>query len=291
MILFHSHHAVDSSQTVQFLNGARQRGIDTSQMFVAESHGSIVYALLPIVSPGRTVLLLAPSAVPSAPAAAQTIEQVCRRFAAMDIQLAQVLIEPKCHAARQVFRDQGFDELAELLYLVGPVPRNPPPPQLPPEFTLTSYSPQTHAGFAAAILQSYRQSLDCPALNGVRDIEDIIQGHKATGQFDPKMWWLLKEKDQPRGVLLMSPIPHTDVIELVYLGLMPEARGRGLAGHMMDLAMHLAKQAARPRISLAVDSINNPALKLYYRAGLQRTMSKIAMVRNLARPGNAAQAG
>ena len=38
------------------------------------------------------------------------------------------------------------------------------------------------------------------------------------------------------------------------------------------------------RLSLAVDSNNAPALKLYYRHGLQRVASKLAMMRVLEAP-------
>src|SRR3712207_8951894 len=39
----------------------------------------------------------------------------------------------------------------------------------------------------------FRSSLDCPALNGVRDMEDVLAGHKASGEFDPALWFLLSE--------------------------------------------------------------------------------------------------
>ena len=56
-----------------------------------------------------------------------------------------------------------------------------------------------HALFAETILQTYRDSLDCPGLNGVRQIEDIIAGHKASGEFDPALWFLLCEQPAQRS--------------------------------------------------------------------------------------------
>src|SRR6185369_11999011 len=121
-----------------------------------------------------------------------------------------------------------------------------------------SYSPQNHAAFAAAILRSYEGSLDCPALNGKRSIEDVIEGHKSTGIFDPALWHLATEHGEPRGVLILSPALHTESMELVYLGLSPEARHRGLADAFMRLAVKSTAQNQRKELSLAVDSRNAP---------------------------------
>src|SRR5690606_32125084 len=59
--------------------------------------------------------------------------------------------------------------------------------------------------FARAILASYEDTLDCPKLLGLRDIDDVITGHKATGRFEPSMWTvLLDADDQPAAVMLLN---------------------------------------------------------------------------------------
>jgi hypothetical protein len=152
---------------------------------------------------------------------------------------------------------------------------------LPQELHWETYSPQTHGLFAAAIQGSYRQSLDCPGLTGMRDITDVIDGHKTTGEFDPRLWRVLCRDGQPMGVLLLSRIVGTDALELVYLGLVPEARGHGWGDLMMQEAMSSVMRENRRRLSLAVDKINTPALKLYGRFGLSPLTSKLAMIRDL----------
>jgi ribosomal protein S18 acetylase RimI-like enzyme len=145
----------------------------------------------------------------------------------------------------------------------------------------TAYSAETHALFGRIILDSYQNSLDCPALNGRRDIDDIIAGHQASGNFDPKLWFLLREGDTPLGVLLLSESLRSDSIELVYLGLTPAARGRKLGELMMRQAYATVSARNQPRLCLAVDSKNTPALKLYYRHGMHRIASKLALLRDL----------
>ena len=112
-------------------------------------------------------------------------------------------------------------------------------------------------------------------------MEDVIAGHKASGDFDPALWTLLLENGEPRGVLLLSPMRSADTLELVYLGLVPAARGRGLADLMVRQALSETARYGLTRLSLAVDEGNIPALRLYYRHGLKRVTSKLAMMRLL----------
>jgi len=70
-------------------------------------------------------------------------------------------------------------------------------------------------------------------------------------------------------------------MELVYLGLAPEARGRGVGSTMLRQAMQLILADQKRRFSLAVDSRNEPALRLYYRFGMQHVATRWAMIRDL----------
>lgn len=269
-----------------FLSFANQRQIDLNQMWIALLDDRIAWAVLPIVNPGRTMLLLAPSRIPQAtpvPLIRQLTEQVCGHWSRRDVHLAQFLLDPDDRAMRELYAGCGFDMLAELLYLQRTV-RRAPAVRLPEGFALHPYAPEIHAEFGEAITGSYENSLDCPALNGRRNIDDVLDGHKATGQFEPDLWHLLTESGEPRGVLILSPTVNGDSVELVYLGLVPQARGRGLGDALMHLAMRCVQETGRSELALAVDGQNQPALKLYYRHGLQRIGSRLALLRDLRLP-------
>jgi mycothiol synthase len=274
------------AQVTDFMQFAQLRGIDVSSLWVSERGGRILWAALPVINPGRSMLLFTPTSIfgpPIMAAAAQLLERLSDHFAHRDVHLAQVLVDPSEPAALKFFAEKGFARIAELIYLQGAPPRNAARAELPPELHWETYSPANHALLARAIVDTYRNSLDCPGLNGLRDIEDVITGHKATGDFDPQQWQILCQGDQPRGVLLLSRIPHSDAMELVYLGLSPEARGKGWGDLMMREAMYRVAADGRKKLTLAVDSINAPALKLYYRHGVGRLTSKVAMIRDLRR--------
>jgi len=271
------------AQVGEFLQFAARRQINVAETWVAQIAGRLTWAALPVVSPGRTLLLFAAplQTPPAIIAASEVVARVCQLYGRAHVDLAQILLDPTDAIARKFYGAHGFTEMAELIYLNGNFPRAANPPQLRPGIRWLSYSAGSHKLFADTILRTYVQSLDCPSLNGMRNIEDVIIGHKSTGEFHPELWHLLCVGDRPQGVLLLSIVPNTDALELVYLGLVPDARGKGLGEILMQMAFGEVTRTGRVRITLAADSKNTPALKLYYRHGLTRIASKIAIMRDL----------
>jgi len=274
----------EESQALELMKHTAQRGINLGDIWISERDGSVFWAALPVVSPGRTVLYFGTSALllgRDPTAMHQGIEAVSAHYATINVELAQVLLDPRDAPTIAVYEQHRFRWMAELLYLQRSVRKTPMPAPLPGEFKLVGYSPETHSGFAAAILASYEKSLDCPALNGMRGIEDVILGHKSAGTFDPNDWFLLLHGNLPVAVLLLAVTHQRDGMELVYLGLSPAVRGYGLGNYLMQVAEARVCAKKLDKLSLAVDATNEPALKLYYRHGMKQVTSKVAMMRTL----------
>jgi ribosomal protein S18 acetylase RimI-like enzyme len=72
-----------------------------------------------------------------------------------------------------------------------------------------------------------------------------------------------------------------DVVEIVYMGLIPSARGRGLGSQLVRIAKGIARDHNCARIILAVDQENRPAVSIYHRAGLQFVLSETVWVKSL----------
>jgi len=283
LILGTASELASDEQVVDFLRFAMYRGIDVSDTWLAERRGCIVWAILPVMSPGRTMVLFSPPHV--APtlqdtAAPELIANVLAESRFHGVHLAQALIDPADVSVIALYERSGFERLAELRYLSREL-RRVDQPQLPSAWHFQSYSPQTHAQFAETITATYQQSLDCPGLNGRREVEDILAGHKAVGTFDPKLWFVLSEGENIVGVVLLNRSPHTEAIELVYLGLIPAARGHKTGDLLMRHALWSASRANGRQLTLAVDSRNTPALKLYHRHGMTENCSRIALLRDL----------
>jgi mycothiol synthase len=269
---------------VDFLRFSIYRGINLADTWIAaDTAGKLVWAVLPVISPGRTMLLFTPTTVPSDykdTLICPLVERALEHHRNLNVDLAQVLLDGEDAGAVRLFEACSFETLAELVYLDREV-RHATRPELPPGFSWISYSAAAHDEFARAITATYEGSLDCPRLNGRRKVDDVIEGHKAAGEFDPALWFVLRGPTGPAGVLLLNRSTRTDSLELVYLGLAAPFRGRRLGDVLMQHALASATLIGSRRLSLAVDSQNAPALRLYKRHGLTRLCSRVALIRDL----------
>jgi ribosomal protein S18 acetylase RimI-like enzyme len=86
--------------------------------------------------------------------------------------------------------------------------------------------------------------------------------------------------------VLLNPVPDLRSVELVYIGLGPDLRARGLGDRLLRDALGLAaarrKRDCADAITCAVDRRNQPALRLYKRHGFREISGRIAFVRPLA---------
>ena len=278
---------VSEEQVREFVDLAKSGSPEAGGVWVGVRDEQLVTAAVPVVNPGRTMLLLVPARSSDelfVDLTRMAIEAACQHAASAGVVLAQALVEPRDPKLIGLFKSCSFQRLSELIYLQSSIGRHMALPDLPPGHHWVQYSTASHARFAQTILRAYENSLDCPGLNGLRDIEDIIAGHRATGEFDPSRWVLLCHGEAPVGVLLLSAVPRGEALEVVYLGLVPEARGRGLGSLLMRQAAAVAS-AAQLRLTLAVDADNLPALKLYWHHGMQSICRKLALLRDLRSAG------
>ena len=273
-----------------FLEYARALSFDLSRQWFCESNGRPIAACTCVESPGRTAMLLLPSrpAAGSDPLARhQLIEHVIAEESKRDIRLLQALIELEDDQVRLSLERTGFREIAVLLYLELNLPNSPlanisTPVALQDKSTnWTHYDDDSHGDFADLIEATYEGGLDCPGLSELRDIDDVISGHKAAGRFDPTRWLLLERGGAAVACVLLSESPLRPMLELVYMGVRPEARGKGIGRCVLGKALDLAQSQAYQGITLAVDSRNSPARSLYETAGFKATHRRRAMIRPL----------
>ena len=77
------------------------------------------------------------------------------------------------------------------------------------------------------------------------DIDDVIAGYRATGVFRAENWLIVQHDGQDVGVLILADHPQARHWELVYMGLVPEARGCGWGREITQHAQTLAERAQR----------------------------------------------
>jgi mycothiol synthase len=267
--------------------GIAAAGLRFPELLGAYRRGRLVGAVFSQVQPGRTAAFWPPQVVASeaATTAAKLLETACDRLARQEVCMAQALLETDTSPDVATLLKGGFERLAKLFYLVSPeneFPNHPPPGPL----DFAQYGPSNHERLARVVEATYRETLDCPRLNGVRDIEDVLSGYRATGVFDPHRWLIVRHDDREVGCLLLADHPKDGSYELVYMGLVDSARGRGWGMLIARQAQWRTRQAGRTRLVLAVDAANQPALKIYSAVGFRawdRRSAYVKVFRPLAR--------
>jgi GNAT superfamily N-acetyltransferase len=93
-------------------------------------------------------------------------------------------------------------------------------------------------------------------------------------------WYRLFPAEEPGWGFIAVDVPE------LAMGVVPEARGRGLGGSLLDALLALAREQRHRALSLAVDR-QNPARRLYERKGFRDagisdpTDSDVTMVADL----------
>jgi mycothiol synthase len=255
-------------------------GAPRQSLWVARRDGPLVAAMRVQVQPGRTAIVSPPRCAEGEPAEAsrQLLAAVLQRLSADGVQLAQSLLESDSGPDATLLAQHQFRHVCELQYLVsvrGAFPRNEPRCSL----TFVGYTSDVHARLAEIVRRTYVGSLDCPAIEGVRHIDDVLAGYQASGVWDPARWLLVRHGERDVGCLLLTDDPPNDQWELIYLGIVPEQRGHGWGLAAVRHAQWLTGVASRQRLVVAVDAANGPALAAYAAAGFLTWDQRSAFVR------------
>ena len=181
--------------------------------------------------------------------------------------IAQALLHPADSPGVAPLLRRGFRFVTRLNYLEHALARVPA--HTSQRLSYSSYSAANRDMFHTILLRSYEGSRDCPELNGVRSIDEIIAGHMAQGNFRPERWWLACQGEEPIGVALATEVADLDAWDLSYLGVVPEARRRGFGREVALHVLQMAIESGIARITLAVDERNEPARQLYGAIGFE----------------------
>ena len=276
----------DRANAQRFMHYAKTNGIQLDAMWGrVDREDRIVQTVLAVPNPGRTAMVFAshPGSPQEVQALGKLIDHAAGRLATREVHLAQLLLEPDESLERQAALAGGFSELATLTYLQRPVSKRtlPASPQWSDGAATEAFAEHLYDDFLLAVMATYEDTLDCPKLFGLREPQDILAGHRATGKFDPSLWTLLRVDGKPVGVVLLNPFPEQRTIELVYLGLAPVVRGRGLGRQLLRHALRLLHGRRERIVTLAVDEQNAPALRIYRAEGFRDELRRVALIRSL----------
>ena len=247
--------------------------------------GNIAATVLVTPSAGRTAMVFAsrPPADNRIADMGQLIRTAVDGLRDQPITLAQALLDPGARDEHRIFEAGGFNRLAQLDYLERPIPRfkTITSPTLDEDVTIEAWNPEERKKMISLLESTYKDTLDCPGLTGMRSTNDILEGHIASGVFTPKWWHVLHVDGKPEGVALFNRSSDGNTIELVYLGISREIRGRGLGKILLTHGLSALDGESGRAIVLAVDRENSPAIHLYRRLGFRVSVKRVAYVRQV----------
>jgi mycothiol synthase len=257
-------------QVIHALHLIDEGTIDPGGIWVARQGDVLVGVQIAVPLGGASFLFWLPETQGKAKAAVedklvQAALAWCRQQGG---KLAHAILHPADAGRAAALVRNRFVHSTQLLYL-GHELKLPAKPA-----SMAGFEPFSAANadcFSATLARSYEGTLDCPELNGVRTIDEILTGYRAAGPFDPARWWLVRLGDEPAGVVILTELPEGPSWDLSYLGIVPEHRRQGLARAATYRVLHAALAAGIAEVILAVDVRNAPALRLYQSMGFAQS--------------------
>jgi ribosomal protein S18 acetylase RimI-like enzyme len=259
-----------------------------SEVLAARRKDVLVGALWVQQHPGRTASVCPPQLVDGEPEPTATalLNAAAARLMTRGVVLLQTLLETDTGSDFGRLQSADFRHVCDLLYLVSLVKSFPTaPPAAEFEF-LPVRSGDDERRLAGLLEQTYQETLDCPQLNGVRSTADTLAGYRAGGAHAPERWLICRRDGRDVGCLLLGDHPAGNQWELVYMGLVPDARGRGWGASLTRQAQWLCRRAGRARLVLAVDASNGPAINAYAEAGFLAWDRRSVLLRVLTSGGD-----
>ncbi len=272
-------------QIEALLRYSQKHGFSLENCLLGREGGRAVSACLLVDSPGRTSSVFLPVWGGDPCVAAATAQLLCRAVEGArlrDIQFLQGMVTPEALYESEIYSAAGFVELTTLLYLENDLSEPLPASESTQVVSWKTYGPDSHALFAQVVQGTYVGSLDCGALNGQRHIEDALASHRGTSDFDPRLWLVGTVGRSPVGVVLLTHQVERWSLDVAYMGLLPEFRGRGYGSTLLRRAFDIAREQAVMTITLTVDIRNEPARRLYSRFGFREVSRRHAWIRFLS---------
>jgi ribosomal protein S18 acetylase RimI-like enzyme len=249
-----------------------ERELDPAGVLVARGDGGLVGSLVCTAVPGASGLVWPPQVTdhPDRAGVEDALVQTATCWLeGQGARLMQALLGGRDVPLAAPLERNGFRHITRLWYLRHDLELSADLLRTDERLTYATYAAGDRELFERTLLRTYEQTLDCPEVNGVRTVEEIIAGHRSQGLHDPGRWWLAFDGGRPVGVLLATELPETDGWDLSYLGVVPEARRRGVGRQLTRKAIVEARDAEVGQLLLSVDVRNRPAWELYKALGFE----------------------
>jgi mycothiol synthase len=152
----------------------------------------------------------------------------------------------------------GFRRITRLEFHTRPLPYHPRSGH--EALRLTPWEEHPSAELQAIMHLTHQDTQDIPELNRFTTTDTPLSPAPIS--------LLAQANGATLGVLLLTPEPK-NIVELTYLGVVPEARGHGWGKAILQAGLALASGLGAMEVQLSFDERNSPARGLYHQFGFR----------------------
>ncbi len=241
---------------------------ETPQRYATRPLGAVFAVPLP----GKTCMVWPPRLASGESLSAELSLQIAARLLRAVVQsqveqgtlLVQAMLAEADDAAP--FLAAGFEFVANLLYLHADCRQQSTFPEA--NLALERVAEDDWPRFAQLLERTYQRTRDCPAIHQHLHVSDTLESYRGQPGYAPHLWFMVHERGSALGCLILAA--HSSQLwELVYMGITPEARGAGRGIQIVQHALNLAHRSGVSQLALAVDSANEPAVNIYRQCGFE----------------------
>jgi len=178
---------------------------------------------------------------------------------------------------RALFERSGYREVRRFYRMLVEHQAEPAEPEWPEGFRVTTFEPGDERAFHAALNEAFAEEWNFVP----QSFEVWAERRINVPDFDPTMWFIVREGDEIAGVLRGDP-ERGGAAWVGALGVRPRWRKRGLGLALLRHAFAEFYRRGQPRVGLGVDAQNpSGATRLYERAGMHITYEAVAFKKEL----------
>ncbi len=262
-------------------------------IFCVQRNTMLLGAMFSQARDEKTVLIWPPGIVSEEEPRVRTLlyERMNRHLEQIGAEIAIVFVENGESLADVDLENIGFRYLSDLLYLVAEetvFPMEPGRTSLAfvplacaksPEPGEIDIPDEAFREMTELVGRTYEGTRDFPELCGVVPTEEILRGYQFEGVFRPELWFGVRHEGKSIGSLILTDQPDMQHLELTYMGIVPEERGKRYAQAIVQYALYTARRLNRRLLIVSVDAQNEAALRAYLRSGFQVWDKKRLFVR------------
>ncbi len=197
------------------------------------------------------------------------LQRICREVDAADAWIGQCILEGDKTVDQQRLIRNGFGYLTDLVFMQRQLTEQLPASSVE-SLTAIEYQSDTNRNQFIQLLQrTFQGTLDCPELRDRRSAADMLDGFDASRPKGRAHWKLYQSESQQWGIVLINERPEDKTWEIIYMGVVPEARGKKLGREMLLASLDGLSDRECDSIMLAVDCRNHYAIDTYDEIGFE----------------------